>query len=75
VQEAKGNAATRVQQARGASERFATLLARQRLAPMQTMTELHLATIRTVLPRAKLVLLAPHQAPRIDLNLVQRPSP
>jgi membrane protease subunit HflK len=75
VQEATGGAAGRVQQARGATERFAKLLAQRRLAPEQTAIELYLSTMRRVLPRAKLVLLAPDQAPRIDLNLVERPQP
>ena len=75
VQEANGNAAGRVQQARGATQRFAKLLAQRRLAPEQTALDLYLSTVRKVLPRAKLVLLAPEQAPRIDLNLVERPQP
>ncbi len=73
VQEANGSAAGRVQQARGATERFGKLAAQRRVAPQQTATDLYLSTMQQVLPRAKLVLLAPHQAPRIDLNLVQRP--
>jgi len=75
VQEADGRAAGRVQQARGATERFARLLAQHRLAPEQTATDLYHSTIQKVLPRAKLVLLAPHQAPRIDLNLIERSHP
>jgi len=74
VQEANGRAAGRVQQARGATERFAKLLVQHRLAPEQTATDLYLSTIQKVMPRAKLVLLAPHQAPHIDLTLVERPS-
>jgi membrane protease subunit HflK len=75
VQEANGRAAGRVQGARGATERFAKLLGQSRLAPEQTATDLYLSTVLKVMPRAKLVLLAPHQAPRIDLNLVERPPP
>lgn len=72
VQEATAGATTRVQQARGAGERFAKLLAQRRLAPAQTATDLYLAAVQKVLPRARIVLLAPGQAPRIDLNLVER---
>jgi membrane protease subunit HflK len=75
VREATGRAAGRVQQARGATERFAQLLAQRRLAPDQTTTDLYLSTVQNVLPRAKLVLLAPGQAPQIDLNLVERRAP
>lgn len=75
VQEANGRAAGRVQQAHGATERFAKLLAQRRLAPEQTEGDLYLSTVQKVMPRAKLVLLAPHQAPRIDLNLVERSPP
>ena len=74
TQEAHARAEARVQEARGATERFATLLVQRRQSPEQTASDLYLGTAQKVLPRAKLVLLAPHQAPRIDLNLVERPE-
>jgi membrane protease subunit HflK len=75
TQEASGRAAARVQQARGSAERFAALLVQRRLSPEQTTSDLYLHTAQKILPRAKLVLLAPHQAPRIDLNMVERSQP
>ncbi len=70
VQEARGGADARLQQARGATERYAELLARKKAAPEQTATELYLNAMQAVLPRARLVLLAPGEVPRIDLNLL-----
>jgi membrane protease subunit HflK len=72
VQAATGHVAGRVQQARGAGERFAKLLAQRRLAPEQMATDLYLGTMQKILPRATVVLLAPGQAPHIDLNLLER---
>jgi membrane protease subunit HflK len=74
TEEATGRAAARAQQARGTAERFAALLVQRRQSPEQTLNDLYLHTAEKVLPRAKLVLLAPRQAPRIDLNMVE-PSP
>jgi membrane protease subunit HflK len=75
TEEATGRAAARVRQARGTAERFAALLAQHRQSPEQTAGDLYLHTAEKILPRAKLVLLAPHQAPRIDLNMVESSPP
>ena len=71
VEEARAGADARRRRADGAAARFAALLARQRAAPAQTSGELYLDTARRVLPRARLVLLAPGEPPRIDLNLME----
>ena len=71
VQEAMAQADARVQGARGATERFAQVLARAKRTPEQTRTELYLSTIREVLPRARIVLLAPGAPPGIDLNFME----
>ena len=74
VEEARAKAAARVAQARGAAERFQRLLEREKSLPAQTRTDLYLDTVKKVLPRAKIVVLAPGQKPKIDLNLIQRPA-
>jgi membrane protease subunit HflK len=74
VQEAMAQADARVQQARGTTERFAKVLARARRTPEQTRTELYLNTMREVLPRARIVLLAPGKPPNIDLNFMEKPT-
>jgi membrane protease subunit HflK len=81
LNDARGAAATRIQRARGATDRFAALLAQRRAAPAQTHFDLYLASAQRLLPRAELVVLAPGEPPRIDLNLVPprpamtRPTP
>jgi modulator of FtsH protease HflK len=75
VQEAMAQADARVQGARGATERFAHVLARAKRTPEQTRTELYLSTIREVLPRARIVLLAPGAPPGMDLNFVETRRP
>jgi membrane protease subunit HflK len=75
VQEASAQADARVQRARGATERFAQVLARAKRTPEQTRTELYLSTIREVLPRARIVLLAPGAPPGIDLNFIEKRRP
>jgi membrane protease subunit HflK len=75
VEEARAGADGRRRRARGAAARFDALLARLRAAPAQTRTEIYLDTARRVLPRARLVLLAPGAAPRIDLNLMDPRTP
>ncbi|MEM7052839.1 MAG: FtsH protease activity modulator HflK [Acidobacteriota bacterium] len=69
--EAAAEADRRVQQARGASARFRQVLAQKRLTPGQTRTDLWLETIREVLPRTRIVVLAPGQKPEIDLQLLE----
>jgi membrane protease subunit HflK len=74
VEAARAGAATRVQLARGASDRFAALLAQRRQSPAQAELDLALASARRVLPRAKLVILAPGEPPRIDFNRMEPPA-
>ena len=74
VQEAMAQADARVQQARGAAERFAKVLARAKHTPEQTRIELYLNTMREVLPRARIVLLAPGEPPSIELNFMEKPT-
>lgn len=61
----------RLQKARGAASRFDQVLAQARLTPEQTRTDFYLDTVRKVLPRARIVLLAPGAAPRLDVFLSQ----
>jgi len=75
VETARAGAAARVQQARGATARFASLLSQRRMSPAQTDLDLRLSTARRVLSRATLVILAPGEAPHIDLNRVERRTP
>lgn len=71
----RAEAAERLQSAHGATARFASLLAQRRQA--RDATDLHLAldAARRVLPRAHLVVLAPGEAPHIDLNLLGHSAP
>jgi len=75
VEEARAGADARLRRARGATARFKALLARQRAAPIQASTEIYVDVARRVLPRARLVLLAPGPPPRIDLNLTEPRHP
>ncbi len=70
--EARAAADRRLQEARGAAGRFQALLRQKRLAPGQTRAELYNATIQKVLPAARLVILAPGEAPRIDVHYLER---
>lgn len=72
--ESRAAADKRLQEARGAAERFQALLARAQKAPGQTRTELYNAMVQKVLPAARLVILAPGEAPRIEVNYLERRS-
>lgn len=69
---ARAAAAARESQARGAAERFETLLRQYRQAPGQAKTEIYSEAMSKILPRAKLILLAPGEKPRIDVQLLER---
>jgi membrane protease subunit HflK len=69
--QAEAAAGGRRAQARGAAERFLQLLARQRRAPAQARADLRSEAAARILPRARLVLLAPGERPRIDVHLVE----
>jgi membrane protease subunit HflK len=60
--------------ARGAAERFESLLAQKRRAPEQTIVDLRTRAVREILPRARLIVLAPGAAPEIDVQLLPRRS-
>jgi membrane protease subunit HflK len=72
LQEASATASARTQQAEGAAERFESVLAEKKITPKLTVTALYMDTIAKVLARAKLVLLAPGQKPRVDVNLIEK---
>ena len=68
---ARTDAEARRQQARGAAERFLALLESHRNSPGQTRTALYYETLREVLPRTKLIVLAPGEAPRVDVHFFE----
>lgn len=70
LSEARAAADTRVQKASGAAERFRSLLRQVRLSPEQTRTELYFGALRTILPEARLIILAPGESPEIDVHLL-----
>jgi membrane protease subunit HflK len=72
--EARTWADQRQQKARGAASRFEQVLAQARRTPQQTRTDFYLAMVRKVLPKARIIVLAPGEAPRIDIYLTQ-PGP
>jgi membrane protease subunit HflK len=69
--EARTWADQRLQKARGAASRFEQVLAQARRTPRQTRTDFYLEMVRKVLPRARIVVLAPGEKPRIDIYLTQ----
>jgi membrane protease subunit HflK len=73
VDEARTWADQRVQKARGAASRFEQVLAQARRVPDQTRTDFYHAMVRKVLPKARIVVLAPGEAPRLDIYLTPRP--
>jgi len=70
VTAARSWAGARVQKAHGAAERFALVLAQKRRTPEQTRTDFYLDTLRRVLPRTRIIVLAPGAKPRVDVNLM-----
>ncbi|NJL26699.1 MAG: hypothetical protein HC897_01910, partial [Thermoanaerobaculia bacterium] len=72
--ESQAAAEARRSQAKGAAERFESLLRQYRQAPGQARTEIYSEAMSKILPRAKLILLAPGEKPRIDVQLVDRPT-
>ena len=70
----EGRSATeaRLRQAEGAADRFEALLGQARIAPRQTRNELYLRTLREVLPRTRIVVLAPGESPDIALQLLEK---
>lgn len=73
--ESRAAAEARQSQAKGAAERFESLLRQYREAPGQARVELYSEAMRKVLPRARLILLAPGEKPRIDVQLIERQTP
>ncbi|MBV8200964.1 MAG: FtsH protease activity modulator HflK [Acidobacteria bacterium] len=69
--EARSWADQRLQKARGAASRFDQVLVQSRRTPQQTRTDFYLEMVRKVLPKARIVVLAPGEAPRIDVYLNQ----
>lgn len=71
----RADAAARLQSARGATARFASLLAQHRQSRDAADLHLALAAARRALPRARLVVLAPGETPHIDLNVLGQAAP
>ena len=69
--EARTWADQRQQKARGAASRFEQVMAQARRTPQQTRTDFYLAMVRKVLPKARIIVLAPGEKPRIDIYLTQ----
>jgi modulator of FtsH protease HflK len=69
--EARTWADQRQQKARGAASRFEQVLAQARRTPQQTRTDFYLEMVRKVLPKARIIVLAPGEKPRIDIYLTQ----
>lgn len=69
--EAEAEANRRLQAARGAAGRFEDLLVQKRLSPELTRADLYARTVREVLPKTRLIVLAPGDEPTIDVNLLE----
>lgn len=67
---AEAEANTSVQIARGAAKRFQKLLEQRRRSPGLTRTDLFARTVREVLPRTRVIVLAPGEMPELEVNLV-----
>ena len=67
---AEAEANTRLQIARGAADRFRELLVQKQRSPGLTRTDLFARTIREVLPKTRVIVLAPGELPELDVNLV-----
>lgn len=70
--EGRSAADARRRQAEGAAERFEALLAQARIAPRQTRGELYQRALREVLPRTRIVVLAPGESPRVALEMWEK---
>lgn len=70
----EGRSATdaRHRQAEGAADRFEALLVQARIAPRQTRGELYRRTLREVLPRTRIIVLAPGESPHVALQLMEK---
>lgn len=72
---ALSDADRRVQEARGSAERFEALVRRHQVAPEQTRTDLHRDSVLRALSRTRLIVLAPGEAPRISVELLESQTP
>ena len=72
---AEAEANSTVQIARGAAERFQELLVQHRRSPGLTRTDLFARTLREVLPRTRVVVLAPGELPELEVNLMGDGNP
>lgn len=72
---ARSDADRRVQEARGAAERFAALVRRHRHAPEQTRTDLRRDAARRILPRTRLIVLAPGEPPSVSFEFLEDEAP
>ncbi len=72
LHEANQSADSRRRQATGAADRFRQVLAQKAKTPELTRVDLYTDMAMRVLSRARLVVLAPGEAPRVDINLIER---
>ena len=75
IGEAEAAAHGRLQAAQGAAARYRDLLQQYRQSPGLTRTDLYTSTVLSVLPRTKLIVLAPGEEPRLDVQLIDSNSP
>ena len=72
VEEAQAESEGRVHAARGAADRFRSLLTQYERAPAQTRQDLLQGKLAEVLPGTEIFVLAPGDRPRLDLQLEGR---
>ncbi len=74
VSAAEAAASSRAVEAGGAAERFGRLLAEKQRSPRLVREDLRAETLAKVLPRVRLIVLAPGEKPRLDVQILERRS-
>ena len=69
IAEARAESDSRIAAARGAAQRFESLLTQYRRSPEQTRLDLYRRTINKALTRSETIVLGPGDSPKIDINL------
>ncbi|MCC6159939.1 MAG: protease modulator HflK [Deltaproteobacteria bacterium] len=72
LHEAGQAADSRKRQAAGAADRFRQVLVQKTKTPELTRVDLYTDMAMRALAKARLVILAPGEAPRVDINLIER---
>ncbi len=72
LHEAGQTADSRTRQAAGAADRFRQVLAQKTKTPELTRIDLYSEMANRALAKARLVILAPGEAPRVDINMIER---